>query len=152
MILRDLFSADDIRQIRAHGPTEAQVLAQIERFKSGAAPVRLNRPCTVGDGIVSIPSGKIKELVGCHDRQAARGKVMKFVPASGAASRMFKEWFRCLEGDCFDNKVAADAFAGDIRKFAFYEDLGRLISRQGQSLERWLEHGRYRDILSAVLT
>lgn len=152
MMPDDLFSADHIRQIKAHGLTEAQVLAQIERFKSGAAPIRLNRPCTVGDGITGIPAGETEGLVKHHEREAASERFMKFVPASGAASRMFKEWFRCLEGDCFYIKAAADAFAGDIRKFAFYEDLGRVISRQGQSLERWLEQGRFRDILSAVLT
>ena len=148
----DLVSAYNSRQIREHGLTEAQVLEQIQRFKSGAAPIRLNRPCTMGDGIVSIPAGEIEAFVKRHEREAARGRLMKFVPASGSASRMFREWFRCLEEDCFDTEAAAHAFAGDIRKFAFYEDLDRLISRRDQSLEQWLEQGRYRDILALILT
>ncbi len=148
----DLFSADHIRQIGAHGLTEAQVLEQIQRFKSGAEPIRLNRPCTLGDGIISIPAGDMEGLVKHHDREAARGRFMKFVPASGAASRMFKEWFHCLDEGCFDTEAATRAFAGDIRKFAFYEDLDHLLSRRGQSLERWLEESRYRDILAVILT
>jgi hypothetical protein len=152
MMLDDLFSADHIRQIREHGLTEAQVLEQIQRFKSGAAPIRLNRPCTVGDGIISIPAGDIEGLVKYHDREAAQGRFMKFVPASGAASRMFKEWFHCLDEGSFDTEAATHAFAGDIRKFAFYEDLDHLMSRRGQSLEGWLEEGRYRDILAVILT
>jgi hypothetical protein len=152
MIPDDLFSADDMRQVREHGLTEAQVMAQMQRFKTGAEPIRLNRPCTVGDGIISIPAGEIEGLVKYHDREAARGRLMKFVPASGAASRMFKEWFCRLEEDCLDTEAAAQTFSGDIRKFAFYEDLNRQISRRGQSLEGWLEQGRYRNILAEILT
>jgi hypothetical protein len=148
----DLFSADHIRQIREHGLTEAQVLEQMQRFKIGAAPIRLNRPCTVGDGIISIPTGEIEGLVKYHDREAAKGRFMKFVPASGAASRMFKEWFHCLDEGCFGTETATHAFAGDIRKFAFYEDLYRQISRRGQSLDGWLEQGCYRNILAEILT
>ncbi len=152
MMLDDLFSADHIRQIRAHGLTEAQVLEQIERFKSGAAPIRLNRQCTVGDGILSIPAQDRDAFVKRHEREAARGRLMKFVPASGAASRMFKEWFRCFDGGCFDTEDAAHAFAADIGKFAFYEDLDGLISRKGQRLADWLVQGRYQDILAEILT
>jgi hypothetical protein len=148
----DLFSADHIRQIRAHGLTEAQVLEQIERFKSGAAPIRLNRPCTVGDGILSIPAQDRDAFVKRHEREAARGRLMKFVPASGAPSRMFREWFLYLEGGCFDTEDAAHTFAVDIGKFAFYGDLDGWISRKGQSLAEWLAQGRYRDILAAILT
>jgi hypothetical protein len=152
MLPDHLFSADHIRQIREHGLTEAQVLEQIQRFQTGAEPIRLNRPCTVGDGIISIPAGDIEGLVKYHDREAAHGRFMKFVPASGAASRMFKEWFNCLDEGCFDTEAAAHAFAGNIRKFAFYEDLDRQISRRGQSLEGWLKQGRYRNILAEILT
>lgn len=152
MMPDDLFSADHIRQIREHDLTEAQVLAQIQSFKTGAAPIRLNRSCIVGDGIISIPAGEIEGLVKYHDREAAQGRFMKFVPASGAASRMFKEWFHCLEEDCFDTEAATHALAGDIRKFAFYEDLDRQISRRGQSLDGWLEQGCYRNILAEILT
>ncbi len=151
MMPNDLISADHVRQIRTHGLTEAQVLAQIERFKSGASPIRLNRPCIVGDGIISIPAGEIEDLVRYHEHEAARGRFMKFVPASGAASRMFKEWFRCLEGGCFDTEAAARAFVSDIRKFAFYDELDDLISRKGQRLHDWLKQGHYRDVLAAIL-
>jgi len=147
-----LFSADHIRQITEHGLTEAQALEQIQRFITGAEPIRLSRPCTTGDGVLSIPAGDMEGFVKAHDREAAQGRCMKFVPASGAASRMFKEWFRCLEEDRFDAESAANAFARDIREFAFYDDLYRLMSRRGQSLERWLEQGRYRDIMAVILT
>jgi hypothetical protein len=148
----NLFSADHICQIRAHGLTEIQVLEQIERFKSGAAPIRLNRPCTVGDGILSISAGDTEAYVSRHECEAACGRFMKFVPASGAASRMFREWFRRLENDSFDTDAAAQAFATEIEKFAFYDDLDDLISRKGNRLAEWTAQGRCRDILTEILT
>jgi hypothetical protein len=151
MMHHDLFSADDIRQIRAHGLTEAQVMEQIQWLHRGAAPLRLNRPCTVGDGILSIPARNRADLVQRHDQDAGRGRVMKFVPASGAASRMFKDWFRYLDDNGFDTAAVALAFAGDIRKHAFYEDLERLVEQRGEGLAAWIEQGRTRDILSAIL-
>jgi hypothetical protein len=152
MMPHDLFSADDIRQIMAHGLTEAQVMEQIQWLIRGATPLRLNRPCTVGDGMVSIPEAELEGLVKRHDQGAGRGRVMKFVPASGAASRMFEDWFRYLDGGCFDTAAAAHAFAGDIRKYAFYEDLERLVGQRGESLAAWIEQGRTHDILAAILT
>jgi hypothetical protein len=148
----DLFSDEHIRQLGASGLTEAQVQEQIRHFKTGAAPVRLNRPCTLGDGLLAIPATDRKVFVGYHEREAARGRFMKFVPASGAASRMFREWFRCLEKGCFEAEAAAHAFAADIKKFAFYKDLDNVISRRGRSLDEWLEQRRYGDILTEVLT
>jgi hypothetical protein len=149
--MKKLLSADHIRQIREHGLTEAQALEQIQRFKSGATPIRLNRPCTVGDGVSSLSAQDGDALVKRHDEAAARGRFMKFVPASGAASRMFREWFRCLESGRFDTDAAAKVFAAELRKFAFCEDLERLIARKGSSLDDWLAQHRHGDILAAVL-
>jgi hypothetical protein len=146
------FSADQLRQLGEHGLSEAQVRDQIRHFEKGATPIRLNRPCTVGDGLLSFSETDLETLVGHHDREAAGGKFMKFVPASGAASRMFREWFRRLEHGRFDTDAAAQTFAGDIKKFAFYGNLEQSISMKGQSLERWLAQGRYEDVLAEILT
>jgi hypothetical protein len=151
MMQGDYFSDEEIRQIREHGLTEAQVREQIQRFRTGATPIRLNRPCTAGDGIISIAAQDMDALVKYHERESARGKLMKFVPASGAASRMFREWFRCIERGCFDTEGAAHNFFSDMRKFAFYNELDDLIKRKGQNLDDWLKQGRYRDVLASIL-
>ena len=51
----DLFTAEDLRQIKEEGQSEAQVREQIKLFQCGFPPVILNRPCTMDDGIVVIP-------------------------------------------------------------------------------------------------
>jgi hypothetical protein len=152
MMTENRLSDDDIRQVRTHGLTESTILAQIQCFRNGAVPMRLNRPCTLGDGVVSIPEVDLKDLVNRHDRGACMGRVIKFVPASGAASRMFKEWFRCLDSGCFETGAAATAFATDVKQLALYEDLNHLVAMEGESLDEWLQQKRYGDILTEILT
>lgn len=146
------FSADQMVQIEAHGLTEAQALQQMDRFRRGAVPIRLNRPCTLGDGIMAVPAQDRDSLLTCHELAAAGGRLMKFVPASGAASRMFREWFRCLDVGRFETGDAAGSFDAGIGRFAFYDDLDLLVSRRGHRLADWIAQGRRQDILRLILT
>lgn len=89
-----IFTHEDIKVMEAEGLTEEKVLAQLELFKKGAPMARLDRPCTVGDGIAVIAEDEREELIAAYDEAVSKGRVLKFVPASGAASRMFKDWYR----------------------------------------------------------
>ena len=88
-----IFTHSDVRQIEKEGLSVNRVLAQIELFKQGAFPVRLNRPCTLNDGIVAIPEGDLNTITALYEAEVRNGRMLKFVPASGAASRMFKDWY-----------------------------------------------------------
>jgi hypothetical protein len=79
----------DLRQIERHGLTREEVLRQLALFSAPPAPARLLRPATVGDGVVKIGAGRHPELLARWDAAARAGRLSKFVPASGAASRMF---------------------------------------------------------------
>jgi hypothetical protein len=85
-----LFSARDLREIRERGMTPEEVMAQVERFRKGFPFCHLDRPCTVGDGIVALNPSEIERLSRAHAEAASAGRLMQFVPASGAATRMFK--------------------------------------------------------------
>ena len=146
------FTEDDLAQIRAEGQSEAQVLEQLDLFRQGFPPVALNRPCTVGDGIAVIPKEEQYGFVQRHERECRKGRMLKFVPASGAASRMFREWFECLGRGGFPFGAAGEEFTGDLRRFAFFEDLQAAIRRGGGSLDAWVAEGRYVSILNSILT
>lgn len=148
----DLFSIEDIIRITSHGLTEAQVREQLRHLQTGATPIRLNRPCRVGDGIISILSADMPAFLERHEREAASGRFMKFVPASGAASRMFKDWFGCMEKGSFTTKEAAYTFGEDIKKFAFCKEVERLLMQRGKSLEELLEQGRHLEVIKAIIT
>ena len=85
-----LFDSRDLEQLRRHGVTVEDAAAQIARLRRGSAPIALDRPATVGDGIERDGErGPALEQAG---RDAIRaGRASYFVPASGAASRMFAE-------------------------------------------------------------
>ncbi len=84
------WSASDLTQIKARGLTLEEIMAQIELFRRGFPFVRLLRPCTVGDGIHLLGKSEILKLGEIYPKTSLSGKAMKFVPASGAATRMFK--------------------------------------------------------------
>ena len=81
---------DDRRQMRELGVSESQVLHQIEAFEGPDPHMPLLRPCTLGDGIRTLSEGEMENLHNHFRAAAHHGRCIKFVPASGAATRMFK--------------------------------------------------------------
>jgi hypothetical protein len=65
----------------------------------------LNRPCAINDGILSVKKAAMEELIKLYEKEAGKFRLLKFVPASGAASRMFAEWFSALDAGGFDSPV-----------------------------------------------
>src|SRR5262249_30278053 len=84
------FNENERKQITDHGMQVEEVESQIEIFKRGFAYTKLHRPCTQHDGIIVIEPENFQKLFDVYAVAAAAGRVMKFVPASGAASRMFR--------------------------------------------------------------
>ena len=161
-----LFSEEDLRQITDQGLTPEKVLADIERCKKGFPRVKLHRPCTVGDGITVLPSTELDRLVELHTQAARTGRMTKFVPASGAASRMFQLLLSLMDrtatSDGTQSAIAEDInerdyqaflqFIRDRKQFAFYEDLRAALARDGLDLEHAVTHGRHQEILTYLLT
>ena len=144
------FTDRDRRQIRREGLTLDQVRAQIALLRRGTPYVVLDRPCEVGDGIDPILPDQQERLVHLHDLAAEAGRLGKFVPASGAASRMFKEWYRLLEERDW-NEGAGDRLVDGLPKWAFSEDLRQALAHAGQDLDRLLVQRRYADVVSFIL-
>ncbi len=149
---KKLFSEEDRKIFGEKGLTEDAVISQVNLFKKERQVLKLNRPCTIGDGIVVIPDSKRDQLVGIHDKAAEEGRMIKLVPASGAASRMFRDWYGYYERENFDKSEAGAAFVNDLRKYAFYHDLMEVIVRDGRDLKDLLRKGEYNTILGYILT
>ena len=145
-------SEEDLAELRAAGIGEQKILEQMELFRSGPRYARLERACTVGDGIVALSERQCREAAARFDREAADGRFLKFVPASGAATRMFKSWFQAIEKGGFASPDDGRRFLTDLKRFAFWDDLADSISRAGGSLTEWLDAGRAADIIEMILT
>ncbi len=110
------------------------------------------KPARLGDGIVQVAPDERGALVSLHDQAADKGRLLKFVPASGVASRMFKDWFHWYQQEGFDSTGGAVKFLEDVAKFAFYDDLREIMASEGEDVERCILEGRCADILDFILT
>jgi len=84
------FSSNDFVQIYNRGISFATILKQLKSFKRGIAKSNLIRPATVNDGILSLSDEEFQQKALFFDQQKDKFKIKKFVPASGAATRMYK--------------------------------------------------------------
>lgn len=151
-VSRELFLEADISQIAQEGLTPEQVLTQIDFFKKGSLPVTLIRSATVGDGIITLSEGEREGLAATYDRWVQKGAVSKFVPASGAASRMFADWHGRIEHGDFDSKERGARFAADLGKMPFLRDLREVLAGHGEYLDALLEKRQFAEILAYILT
>ena len=118
-----MFTQKDIRQIEARGADLSQIELQIEHFKKGFPWMKIVAPATPQRGIRVLSEEDAREAADYYERASVVGKC-KFVPASGAASRMFKDMFSGLEKLETGEDLPADApgakLAARIQDFAFY--------------------------------
>jgi hypothetical protein len=78
--------------------------------------------------------------------------MLKFVPASGAASRMFNDWTNSYLRGGFDSEECSRKFLKDLAQFAFFDDLKNIIARDGEKIEDYIREGRCAKILEYLLT
>lgn len=146
------WSASDRERIAAEGLTLGEMNRQLDLFRSGISPVRLNRPCRAGDGIISLSPGQEDDLIAVYDTAVRSKRLIKFVPASGAASRMFKGWYQALHDDGFATQTEWEAFARDLSRYPFFADLRRALSARGVVLEDLIRDRADGAILKCILT
>ncbi|HEY1192934.1 DUF4301 family protein [Flavobacterium sp.] len=84
------FSSDDFVQIYNRGISFETILKQLKNFKKGISKSNLIRPATINDGILSLSEEEFQQKALFFDEQKDQFKIKKFVPASGAATRMYK--------------------------------------------------------------
>ena len=120
---KDMFTNEDIKQIEQRGSSVQTVQDQVERFKKGFPWMKIVAPATPERGIQVLDDAAVEAAGKYYDAAKINGKC-KFVPASGAASRMFKDLFSGLdalkEGKELADTAPAAKFVDSIQGFAFY--------------------------------
>lgn len=120
-----MFTQKDLSQISEHGLTTEAVELQVENFKKGFPYLKISRAATCGDGIIQLSEDQIAEMVGLYESSLSGLEVVKFVPASGAATRMFKELFEFVNEDKRGKGI--DTLLQNIEKFAFWSELKAVL-------------------------
>ena len=118
-----MFNQKDTKEIEARGTSVREVSRQIDCFRSGFPWMKIVGPATPERGIKVLDPDGVKEAVAYYRAASVQGKC-KFVPASGAASRMFKDMFGGLSKLEAGEDLPADApgakLAARVKDFAFY--------------------------------
>jgi hypothetical protein len=145
------FNESDIRQMMLRGSSPEEVEKQFSYFEKGFGFAKLVRAATIDDGIMLMNEKTVRHLVNRYDVLMRERKILKFVPASGAASRMFKELYSYQEKNDDETKNKARRFLTLLDKFAFFEDLSEIMQHAGYSLKAEIEKENYKTIISFIL-
>ena len=142
------------------------ILSQIEIFKKGVPYLKLYKPCLIGNGIKVFREDEKQTYSNLYRKALQKGRVIKFVPASGAATRMFKKQLSVLnnkskldlsslkldadKGD--EDSVASLEFFKNIQRFAFYGNLENLTSIKGNNLSSIISKNDISSVIRLVAT
>jgi hypothetical protein len=160
------FSAADRAQLAERGISIEEADRQLELLRTGAPRVELLRPATIGDGIERLAEGELDALSQLHRQAASSGRFAKFVPASGAATRMFRELLYFEQGPGREltwQEILARAsqghaearalvtFLSEVGRLPFHAELRAELHRRNEDLDALARAGEHRPILDALL-
>ncbi len=154
-----MLNEQDIHQLESKGITKEVFLEQIAHFKKGFPPLQLDRPATAGDGIRTLDEPGLEGYANTYQDKSGDYKVLKFVPASGAATRMFKEVFAWRDlliagvnpESLKDSRPEAKRFFGKMRQLPFWEDLQVVMDKDDLDADYLLKTENYLPILEYLL-
>ncbi len=149
-----MLSQQDQNQLAAKGISEEKLNKQLESFKTGFPFLKLEAAAAIGKGIIAPTDEERAQYIEAWNQYKASGKkVVKFVPASGAASRMFKDMFAFLDAD-YDVPTTPfeKNFFDNIKKFAFREALcDQCKKNEGKKIMELIAAGNYKAVVANML-
>ncbi|MCL2596328.1 MAG: DUF4301 family protein [Paludibacter sp.] len=134
--------------------SEEQIIEQLLAFINGFPFLKIKNAASVGDGITRLTENQQVEILEKWDEfLQTDAKIVKFVPASGAASRMFKDLFDLLESETGNPiKDSQKEFFEKIEKFAFYDELNSVCNKNSEkNISTLLAGGQFKQIVENLL-
>ncbi|MDR3340237.1 MAG: DUF4301 family protein [Candidatus Symbiothrix sp.] len=149
-----MLSHSDLKQLESKGISVNQIEEQLKFFGSGFPYLSIYASASVQKGILYIPENEQELFLRTWDVYLLKNNtIVKFVPASGAASRMFKDLFEFL--DTAENTITAPsvtAFFEGISQFAFYHLLQYFCRQnEGKSIAELIASGESKKIIENLL-
>lgn len=154
LTLAGMFDDRDLELFASKGISAAQVEGQLDDFRKGFPFLELKSAASEGNGIKVVTPDGVDLYVNAWERyRADNRRITKFVPASGAASRMFKDLFAFLNADYGEPATAFEkSFFDGIGNFAFYGDLDAACLRnEGKDIGSLIAEGKYKSVVSNLL-
>ena len=139
-----MFRPEDISQINARGSNLETVKQQITNYTTGFSFLQIKESASNYHGLIKLSESELQRFILLFEEKVKNGlQVLKFIPASGAASRMFKSLFAALENlqngkeveEVLKDKEVA-LFCNQLSQFAFYDDLKALANKDNQEVSK----------------
>jgi hypothetical protein len=149
-----MLTQEDKELLAAKGITEQQIADQLASFEKGFPYLKLEAAASIGHGILAPAEEQRAAYLNAWDAyKQSDKKIVKFVPASGAASRMFKNLFEFLSADY--NVPTTDfekKFFENIHRFAFFHDLDVVcMDGAGKDVDALIADGEYKTVVGQLL-
>lgn len=149
-----MITPQDKELLRQKGISEEQIAEQLTCFEKGFPYLKLVAAASLEKGILAPAAEEQKLYLDAWDAYTRTDKVVvKFVPASGAASRMFKNLFEFLGADYDVPETKFEkTFFEQIEKFAFYNDLNAACEKAFEkNIPALMAEGDYKAVVAALL-
>jgi hypothetical protein len=150
-MFRGMFSEKDLIDLQERGISSEKVEEQLQMFKRGFPFLPVARPATPGDGILRPHEDTLQDFISLYESKAAFEKILKFVPASGAATRMFSQLYAFLENGNEQDNNSINAFISGLPRLALYHDLKSCLGERGLELDSLVTSGDYKSVLKCLL-
>jgi hypothetical protein len=138
-----------------------QINKQLENFKEGFPSLDIQKPALVHDGIIQLSDNETIQKVSKYQNSLEETSIIKFVPASGAATRMFKFLYELYNNydeqkddihEIVKNNEELNHFFSNLKLFPFYNDLKDVLKKHELTPERLIENNKYNTLLHYLLT
>lgn len=149
-----MISKADQTLLQEKGISEEKVAEQLKNFVTGFPYLKIETAAAVGQGILAPSDEEVKEYLTTWDEYCKSDKsVLKFVPASGAASRMFKDLFSFLSSDHDEPQSDFEKnFFANIEKFAFYKELDETcVKNNSATIKELMATDKYKTVVFNLL-
>ena len=149
-----MFTESDLQFLASRGTTVERAEEQLNTFRVGFPFLKLDCAASVGKGIVCFNDQEADAAVNTWQQYLMENhRVMKFVPASGAASRMFKNLFAFVDAPYDEPQTDFEQiFFSHIEYFAFFRDLdARCIALHKKGVKDLIAEGRYKVVVRTLL-
>lgn len=144
----------DLRQLADKGISQQQIETQIKQFETGFPFLKLQAAAAIGRGIMAPTADETEKYSSAWEAYKSEGKkVVKFVPASGAASRMFKDMFAFVDADYSEPTTDFEKkYFSQLKDFAFYEELNEVCKKnEGKDIDALIADGNYKAVAANML-
>lgn len=149
-----MLNAKDLELLAKKGIGEKQIEEQLACFVKGFPFLEITASASVEKGILVIPQDKQAHYMDAWDHYLSKNKkIVKFVPASGAASRMFKNLYEFLSAG-YDEPANAfeKKFFDEIEQFAFYDALNAVcLANEEKDIPALIAAGNFKAVVSNLL-